>query len=145
MHLDVTQHEKEGITVLDLKGKLILGPEDESLRERVLSLLGAGRLQLVLNLHQLSHIDTAGIGTLVFCAEKVREAGGKLAVASLGAAHNDIANLLKIDTQLEMFQDEQDAVNSFFPERVVPHFDVLEFVEEMGLHRGAERKTDENK
>lgn len=145
MHLDVRQHENQGITILDIKGKLIFGPEDNSLRERIDSLLGGGNRKLILNLHGLSHIDSAGIGTLLFCAEKYREAGGKLAISNLGVAQESLANTLKVDTELEIFPDELDAVNSFFPERVVPHFDVLEFVEEMGLPPRTEKKPEEKK
>lgn len=145
MHLEVEQHEKEGITVLDLKGKLVLGPEDLLLRERILSLLGGGKRQLILNLGELSRIDSAAIGTLVFCAEKFHEAGGRLVLASLSDGHKSVVDILKAETELESFPDEQDAVNSFFPERVVPHFDVLEFVEEMGLPRGAEKRPEEKK
>src|SRR5579883_1389994 len=144
MHLDLRQHDKEGITVLDLKGKLILGEEDASLRTRVTSLIGGGRRQIVLNLHDLTHVDTAGVGTLIFCAEDARQAGGRLVIASLSPAHNSVANLLRLDTELGIFRDEQDAVNSFFPERVVPHFDVLELVREMGLPQ-SEPKAEEKK
>jgi anti-sigma B factor antagonist len=144
MHLEIQQREKEGITILDLKGRLILGPEDLSLRERLLALLASGIRDVILNLKDVTHIDTAGIGTLVLCTEKFRAAGGRLALVNLRAAEASVSNILKLDSELDIYPDERDAVNSFFPDRAVRHYDLLELVEEMKARRGLEQ-TVENK
>jgi anti-anti-sigma factor len=78
MHLEIQQGEKEGITILYVMGKIVLGPEELTLRERLLSLLDKGIRNVVLNLKEVTHIDTAGVGTLVLCTEKLRAAGGRL-------------------------------------------------------------------
>ena len=144
MHLEIQQREKEGITILDLKGRLILGPEDLSLRERLLALLASGIRDVILNLKDVTHIDTAGIGTLVLCTEKFRAAGGRLALVNLRAAEASVSNILKLDSELDIYPDDLDAVNSFFPDRAVRHYDLLELVEEMKARRGLEQ-TVENK
>ncbi len=129
MHLEIEQREKEGIVILDLKGRLILGEEDLALRQRLLSLLEAGTHNLILNFKEVSDIDTAALGTLAFCGTKFREAGGKLALLNLAPAQAKLPDILKLNTVFDVYQEEQDAVNSFFPERTVPRFDILEFVE----------------
>src|SRR6202521_739154 len=139
MHLEIQQREKEGITILDLKGKIVLGPEDLSLRGRLLSLVADGIRNVILNLKEVNHSDTAGIGTLVLCTEKFRAAGGRLVLVNLSPAQASVANILKLDSEFDIYPDEQDAVNSFFPERTVPHYDILQLVEEIKVRRAAEQ------
>jgi anti-sigma B factor antagonist len=149
MHLEIEQRQKEGITILDLKGRIVLGPADRMLRERILSLLSQGIHNLILNMKEVSEIDTAGLGTVVLSAEKLRKSGGKLALAALGPGQVNAANLLKLDTTLEMYPEEQDAVNSFFPERAVQRYDILEVVEGLKTPQPSEQtvetRSDETK
>ena len=140
MHLQIERRENEGITVLDLKGRVVLGPEDAFLREQVLSLTASGIKNAILNLKDVAHIDTAGIGTLIFCTEKFKGAGGKLVLVSLNADQVSIANALRLETSLILYPNELDAVNSFFPDRAVPHYDILEVVEQIK----ARKSTDSN-
>lgn len=130
-HLQIAERVREDVVILDLKGHLVLGPGDLELRERLLSLLAAGKRNVILNFQHVAAIDTTGIGTLAFCATKFQEAGGLLALINLSNAHAQLSEILKLDTVFPAYRDEQEAVNSFFPERVVPHYDILEFVEQM--------------
>ncbi|HYL73318.1 MAG TPA: STAS domain-containing protein [Bryobacteraceae bacterium] len=130
-HLEIIAREREEIVILDLKGRAVLGPEDLELRERLQSLLASGKRNVILNFKEVTDIDTTGIGTLASCAAKFQEAGGRIAFLNLSHAHAQLPEILKLDTLFVAYQDEQDAVNSFFPERVVPHYDILEFVEHM--------------
>lgn len=145
MHLKIEQREKEGITILDLHGRLVLGPEDVLLRETILSLLSQNLHNVILNLKEVSHVDTAALGTLVFCTDKLRSSGGKLVLADLSPHDVSAADTLKLDTELEMYPDEQDAVNSFFPERVVPHYDLLQLVQEIKARRSAGQRAENKK
>lgn len=140
MHLDIKLHVNEGITIFDLKGKIVLGPEDSALREQLQSLLDAGTRNIILNLRDVSHIDTAALGTMVHFTTKLRDAGGKLALLNIAPAHADLAELMKLDTVIESYHDELDAVNSFFPDRKIVHYDILEFVEEIEHEKQAESK-----
>jgi anti-sigma B factor antagonist len=142
MHFKIEQREREGITILDLKGRLIFGENEVSLRDRLEALLAQGVRKVILNFKDVSHLDTTGLGTLTFCTEKFRAAGGKLALADLSPEHVNAADALKLDTALEMHADEQDAVNSFFPERLVPHYDLLELVEQIKARRAAGQSTE---
>src|SRR5260370_32805177 len=139
MQLEIQQREKEGITILDLKGKIVLGPEDLSLRERLLSLLADGIRNVILNLKEVTHIDTAGVGTLVLCTERFRAAGGRLVLANLNPAQAGVASTLKLDSEIDIYPDELDALDSFFPDRAVQHYDILLLVEEVKARRGPEQ------
>jgi anti-sigma B factor antagonist len=145
MHLEIQQREKEGIAILDLKGKIVLGPEDLSLRERLLSLLDKGIRNVVLKLKEVTHIDTAGVGALMLCTEKFRAAGGRLVLVNLSPAQANIANILRLDSELDIYPDELDAVNSFFPDRAVQHYDILQLVEQVRARRASEQSVESKK
>jgi anti-sigma B factor antagonist len=130
MKLEIEQRQKQGIFILDLKGRLILGEEDLAVRQRLMGLLEAGRNKVVLSLKEVSDIDTTALGTLVFFALRFREAGGKLVLLHLGDSQARLSDMLKLNAVFESYQDEVDAVNSFFPERAVSRYDILDFVEE---------------
>ena len=130
MKLEIEQREKEGIFILDLKGRLVLGSEDQALRQKLQSLLDAGRHKVILNLKEVSDIDSTGLGTLVYCALRFRESGGKLVLLHLGEFQATLPETLKLNVAFETYQEEVDAINSFFPERAIKRYDILDFVEE---------------
>jgi anti-anti-sigma factor len=137
VHLQVNQRESEGIVVLDLKGRLILGPEDVALRQRLQALREAGSTNVALNLKDVSDIDSTALGTIIFCATKFQEAGGRLALFNLSPSHSALSNAVELNTAFEIYPDEVSALNSFFPERAIQHYDILEFVEELGQKQHA--------
>ncbi len=130
MKLEIEQREKQGIFILDLKGRLVLGDEDVALRQRLMALLEAGRHNVILNLKEVTDIDTTALGTLIFCAHRFREAAGKLVLLHLGDSQARLPDTLRLNAVFETYQEEVDAVNSFFPERSISHYDILDFVEE---------------
>src|SRR5258708_37426244 len=134
-NLEVKQRERDGVVILDLEGHLVLGEEDSALRQRAVSLLEAGCRNLVLNLEGVTEIDITGISALEFFEEKFREAGGKCVLLNLDPARMEPADLLKLSTDFQTYQNEVDAVNSFFPERTAPRYDILEFVETLDQRR----------
>jgi anti-sigma B factor antagonist len=128
-HLDIHQRENEGIVILDLKGNLLLGGGDIPLRDFVQSLFDAGNRQLILNLAHISTIDTSGAGILLSLSQQYRAAGGKLVLFQLAHAHVEVYEMARLETALEIYGVELDAVNSFFPDRAVKHYDILDYVE----------------
>ena len=130
MNLHIEQREVEGIVILDLKGPLTLGHGDLELRDRLPSLPQSGQVNIILNLEDVSEIDSTGLGTLVFGLARLRKAGGRLALVNLNRSHLELFLLTKLAIAFEFFEDEQDAVNSFFPDRALKRFDVLTFVEQ---------------
>jgi anti-anti-sigma factor len=126
MDLQIEQREREGIVILDLNGRLVLGGEDLSLLQRLLFLLEHKRRQVIVNLKRISEIDSTGLSTLFFCALRFHDSGGKLVLLRRDGSH-----FATPDTNtLEAFQEESDAVNGFFPERAVTRYDILEFVKD---------------
>jgi anti-sigma B factor antagonist len=129
MSLHIGQRESEGIVILDLKGALTLGHGDLELRDRLPALHQSGKVNIILNLKDVTGIDSAGLGTLVFGLARLRKVGGRLALLNLNRAHLKLFLLTRLAIAFEFFDDEQDAVNSFFPDRALKHFDVLAFVQ----------------
>ena len=130
MSLHIEQRESEGIIILDLNGALTSGHGDLELRDRLTALHQAGKLNIVLNLKDVSHIDSTGLGTLVFGLARLRQASGKLALANVNRAHLKLFLLTELAITFEFFNDEHDAVDSFFPDRELKRFDILEFVQQ---------------
>jgi len=130
MSLHIEQRENEGIVILDLKGPLALGHGDLELRDRLPALRQSGKVNIVLNLKDVSHIDSAGPGTLVFGLARLRKAGGRLTLLNLDRSHLGLFLLTKLAIAFEFFDDEQEAVNSLFPDRALKRFDVLSFVQQ---------------
>ena len=128
MSFHIEERVREGIVILDLKGPLILGEADLELRDKVAALYESGKVNIVLNLKEVTDIDSTGLGTLVFGLARLRKSGGRLALANLNRSHLKLFLLTRLAIAFEFFDDQQEAVNSFFPDREIKHFDILEFV-----------------
>ena len=129
MSLEIIHGEREGIEILTLNGHLTLGQEDLDLRQELDRLIAAGKIRVVFNLSDLRELDTTGLGTLLFALAKLRKAGGNLAIFNVKPSHIELLTETKLETVLDLFKEEQDAINSFFPNREVKRYDILEFVE----------------
>src|ERR1700728_1261885 len=128
MSLEIVQREQEGIVIIDLKGHLTLGEGDLDFRTELDKLVRSEKSHVVLNLNDVSEIDTAGLGTLLFALAKLRKAGGGLALVNLKPSHIELLLEARVATVFEVFKTDQDAINSFFPDREVQPYDILEFV-----------------
>jgi anti-sigma B factor antagonist len=131
MALDIQQREREGVTILDLKGRVTVGPEATALREKVAELKDAGAPKVVLNLQQVDYIDSTGLGALVIVATTMRKNGGNVKLLNLNRRNIELLVMTKLATVFEIFNDEQDAVNSYYPDRKIKTFDILNFVQQM--------------
>lgn len=129
MSLDITQREREGIVVFDMKGRLTAG-EASALRDAVSELRSAGKNQAILNLEEVDYIDSTGLGTMVIGFTSLQKAGGSLKLLNLSRRNIELMLLTKLETVFEIFDDEQSAVNSFFPNREIKRFDILQFVQQ---------------
>ncbi len=131
MALEIEQREREGIAVLDLKGRITAGPEAGALRDKVAALNAAGERRLALELGGVSYIDSTGLGALVMCATTLRRSGGDMKLVNLNRRNIELLVMTKLVTIFEIFADEQDAVNSYYPGREIKTFDILDFVHKM--------------
>jgi anti-sigma B factor antagonist len=130
MALEIKQREREGIVILDLKGRITVGEEAGALRDAFSTLTGAA--SVLLNLQHVEFIDSTGLGALVVGFTSARKRAGRLKLENLSRRNIELLLFTKLTTVFEIFNDEQDAVNSFFPDREIRHFDILSFVKEQG-------------
>jgi len=128
--LDIQTRERDNITILDLNGRITMGPEATSLRDAVAA-LGTGLRNLVLNMEQVDYIDSTGLGALVIVATSLRKNGGNVKLLNLNKRNIELLVMTKLATVFEIFNDEQDAVNSYYPDRKIRTFDILDFVQKM--------------
>jgi len=100
------------------------------LREAITGEVAQGRTRIVLNLAEVDYIDSTGLGSMVICYTTLQKAGGTLKLLKLNRRNIELLLLTKLSTIFEIFGEEQDAINSFFPEREIKHFDILSFVQQ---------------
>jgi anti-sigma B factor antagonist len=131
MALDIEQREREGIVILKLEGRITVGTEAGLLRDRITALSAAGSRNIVLDMAGVNYIDSTGLGALVMCATTLRKNQGNLKLLNLNRRAIELLVMTKLATVFEIFTDEQDAVNSYFPDRKIKTFDILNFVEQM--------------
>src|SRR3984893_1980347 len=131
MALDIAEGVREEVAVLTLKGRLALG-ESNILRERVTQSAAAGRNKIVVDLSAVDYIDSTGLGVLVICFTSLKKQGGALKLVNPNKRNIELLLLTKLHTVFEVFNEVQDAVNSFFPDRQIKHFDILSFVQQQG-------------
>jgi len=128
MRLEINQREREGITLLDLKGRITAGEEVSEFRSVVDKLADTGPAKVILNLQLIDFIDSTGLGGMVMCATRMSKGGGAVKLTHLNRRNMELIVLTKLDTIFEVFNDETDAINSFFPDREIKKFDILSFV-----------------
>jgi anti-sigma B factor antagonist len=112
MALKITNREVEGVAVLALEGRIVLGEETIALRENVRSLLVAGKKKLVLDLKNITMIDSAGLDALVIAHTSAKSSGATLRLCNLGSRTNELWQITKLDTVFEVSNTEADAVRA---------------------------------
>jgi anti-sigma B factor antagonist len=145
MCLEITGREQEGIEILNLNGRLTLGQEDLDFRSELDRLVKAGQLRVALNFADLRQLDTTGLGTLLFALAKLRKAGGSLAIFDIKPAHIELLTATKLESVFEVFHDQQDAIDSFFPDRQIKRYDILQFVESIRANSKSNENDHQNK
>ena len=129
MALEIEAREHEGVVILDLHGRLAVGCAN-LVREKVNEQMARGNVRIILNLKDVDYIDSTGLGMMVICFTSLQKASGALKLEHLNRRNIELLLLTKLSTVFQIFGEEQDAVNSFFPEREVKHFDILSFVQQ---------------
>jgi anti-sigma B factor antagonist len=129
MALDIAESEREGVVILTLKGRLTLG-ESNLVREKIAALAASGKHNIVVDLGSVEYIDSTGLGILVICFTSLKKQGGALKLVNPNKRNVELLLLTKLHTVFEVFNEVQDAVNSFFPDRQIKHFDILSFVQQ---------------
>src|SRR5271170_2760179 len=98
MALEIRRREKDGISILQLRGRLMFGQEDLLLNDEIRHALAARRTRVVVDLGGVDKIDSAGMGTLLYARAELRRAGGGLALANLHPSHIHVFLVAKLET-----------------------------------------------
>ncbi|MCS6952769.1 MAG: STAS domain-containing protein [Bryobacterales bacterium] len=113
MSIQVATRQVGDVTVIDVAGRITLGEGASSLRETIRGLVNEGQKKILLNLGEVSYIDSSGIGELVSAFTTVTNQGGKLKLLGLTKRVKDLLQITKLYTVFEVFDDEAEAVRSF--------------------------------
>lgn len=113
MPLLIDTREVSQVTILDIRGRIVLGDEIHLLRDAVRKLTAEGKKKIILNLAQVDYIDSSGVGELVGAFTTVRNAGGELKLLNLSQKVHDVLYVTKLYTVFDIRDDEFQAVKSF--------------------------------
>jgi anti-sigma B factor antagonist len=111
--LKMTDHVVDGVAVVALEGRIVLGEESTALREKVKSLLATGQKKIVLNMDNVTYIDSSGLGALVAAHTSARSQGATLKISNLGSKFQEILQVTKLVTVFEVTSTEAAAIASF--------------------------------
>jgi len=111
--LKITTREVDGVTVAALDGRIVLGEESNALREKVKSLVAEGKKKIVLNMDNVTFIDSAGLGTLVASHHSAKGQGAALKLCHLGTKFQEVLQITKLMTIFDVYNTEAEAVASF--------------------------------
>jgi len=111
--LKANNRQVDGVTVVDLNGRITLGEGSIILRDTVRDLLSKGRRNILLNLANVTYIDSSGIGELVSAFTSVRNQQGELKLLKLTKKVHDLLQITKLYTVFDVKDEEAEAVNSF--------------------------------
>lgn len=113
MPLEITQRETNGIYLLTLRGRLVLGLESKGLRTTIDNLLLSGVTRIVISLEHVNYFDSAGLGALIQIHRRTKAKGGRLMLTNLGPELRQALELARLLTFFETCATEADAVASF--------------------------------
>src|ERR1700693_3355824 len=102
-----------GVQIVDLKGKITIGAGDVQLRETINHLVEGGKKNIMINMNDVTTIDSSGIGELVGCYTSVTNKGGKLKLLHLPPKINDVLTVTQLITVFDVYESEPEAVASF--------------------------------
>ncbi len=103
----------DGVTVLDVEGKILLGEGDIQIKQIIDDLLAQGRKKYLLNLAKVPYIDSAGLGQIIRCFTAIRKSGGVLKLLSPNARVIDLFTVTKLANVFDWYNEESGALQSF--------------------------------
>ncbi|OGF68206.1 MAG: anti-anti-sigma factor [Candidatus Fischerbacteria bacterium RBG_13_37_8] len=111
--MELSYKELGDITVVQVSGRITLGEGDVKLRDAIYNLLKENKGKIVLNLGDVSYIDSAGIGELISAYTAAKRNGAELKLLNLTKKIQDILQITQLLTIFEVFNNENEALNSF--------------------------------
>jgi anti-sigma B factor antagonist len=112
-NLSIANRQVDGVTVVDLDGKIALGDSNTALHQSLKQLVADGNKNVVLNLANVSGIDSSGLGSIVASYSTLKAAGGSLKLMNLSDRVADLMTITKLYTVFDIYDSEADAIRSF--------------------------------
>ncbi|MGO8797416.1 MAG: STAS domain-containing protein [Candidatus Sulfotelmatobacter sp.] len=112
MQLKLATQAKDGILIVDCTGRIVFGEESSLLRDTIKAAL-ANNNRIVLNLGEVSYIDSGGLGTLVALRTSAQNAGGTIKLTNLTKRVGDLLQVTKLLTVFDVYNSEAEAIESF--------------------------------
>ncbi|HEX6864575.1 MAG TPA: STAS domain-containing protein [Thermoanaerobaculia bacterium] len=111
--MNVNVRQRDDVNVLDLKGRITIGSGEVALRNAVQEALNSGAKKVLINMKEVSTIDSSGIGELVSAYTTATNRGAKLRLANLPAKVTDILTITQLITVFDVYDSEDAAIQSF--------------------------------
>jgi anti-anti-sigma factor len=111
--MNVNVRQRDDVKILDLKGRITIGSGEVALRNAVQELLNSGAQKVLINMKDVSTIDSSGIGELVSAYTTATNRGAKLRLANLPAKVTDILTITQLITVFDVYDSEDAAIQSF--------------------------------
>ena len=113
MSLKITDSEVDSVSVVELDGRIVMGEENNSLREKLKSLVATGKKKIVLNVGNIKYIDSTGLGTLVAAHFSAKTQGASVRLCHLGKRFHEMMQVTKLLTVFDVYDTQAAAVSSF--------------------------------
>ena len=113
MDLKIEERLVGNVTILDMVGKLTMDHGAQHLKDKINSLIAQQRSSVVLNLKNVSYIDSGGLGQLAASFGSVKKTGGSMKLLSVNSRNHDLLSITRLVTLFETFDSESEAVRSF--------------------------------
>ena len=113
MSMAIKGRETDGITILDISGRITIGEGSVVLRDRVRDEIAAGRQRIIINLADVSYIDSSGLGELISAFTTAKNRGITLKLLNLTKRIHELMQITKLYTVFDVYDDEDAAITSF--------------------------------
>ena len=113
MTVKMTSSEVDGVSVVTMDGRIVLGDESNSFREKLKSMLAEGKKKIVLNMVKIKYIDSSGLGTLVAAHVSAKTQGASVRLCNLGEKFHEVMQITRLLTVFDVYDTEAAAVSSF--------------------------------
>lgn len=113
MALSIASRELDGVSIVDLSGRITLGEGSVQLRETIRDLISKGQKNILLNLGDVNYIDSSGLGELVSAYTTSKNQGASLKLLNLSKKVKDVLQLTKLYTVFDVYDDEASAIASY--------------------------------
>src|SRR5713226_9086920 len=106
MALKMTNREVDGVSLVTLDGRIVLGEESNALREKLKSLIAGGKKKIVLNMAEIDYIDSSGLGALVAAHLSAKNNGASVRLCQLGKKFHEVLQMTKLLTVFDVYETE---------------------------------------